>query len=343
MKRLFLTGAAGFIGSHVLAHVMENTDWEVIAPVSFRHKGDSLRFQDDSWDAKRINIFYHDLAGPLSERLIERLGPIDIIWNLAADSHVDRSIIDPVPFVLNNVNVILTMLEFARAVKPQAFFQISTDEVYGPAPEGVAHKEWAPIIPSNPYSASKAMQEDVAIAYWRTYGVPVVITNTMNNIGERQDPEKFLPLIISKTAKGEVVPVHGQPGKIGSRFYLHARNHADALLFLTRYFTERTEENAMDALIGVPLFPEVDRPVRFNVVGDREVDNLTLAQMVAEHMGKSLLVELIDFHKTRSGHDPRYALDGWKLASLGWQAPVSFETSLKRTIDWTLAHPEWLK
>jgi dTDP-glucose 4,6-dehydratase len=337
---VLITGMAGFAGSHLLEHLLKETDWNITGIVSFRHKGDSLRFEINAWDSKRVNVVYHDLQGPISERLIERIGPIDVIYNLAADSHVDRSIVDPVPFIKNNVDVILNVLEYARVIKPKIFLQCSTDEIYGPAPTGVNFKEWSSIIPSNPYSASKAMQEDAVIAYWRTYGVPAVITNTMNMIGERQDKEKFLPLIISRTAKGEVVPIHGSTEKIGSRFYLHARNYADALLFLTHLFSPGVIAKNEPR---VPMYPNADRPARFNVVGEREIDNLALASMVAGFMGKPLKVQLIDWHQSRPGHDLRYALSGDKIRELGWKAPISFQDSVKKTIEWTLKNPEWLK
>jgi dTDP-glucose 4,6-dehydratase len=225
------------------------------------------------------------------------------------------------------------MLEYARKAKPKAFVQISTDEVYGAAPAGVNHSEWDKLLPSNPYSASKAAQEALAIAYWRTYGVPVIISNTMNIFGEMQDREKFIPMVISRIAKGEPVTVHGSPGNIGSRFYLHARNQADAILWiLQNQEPVLYEDGKADCL-----------PLRFNVVGNIEMDNLEVAKTIAHLMGKPLQYKFEDFHMTRPGHDRRYSLDGSRLAKAGWKAPHSFEDSLKRTIEWTLAHTEWMK
>jgi dTDP-glucose 4,6-dehydratase len=323
---------AGFAGSHALDHVMQNTDWEVVGLSTFRHRGDPLRLEITAFDPKRIQVFHCDLRSDLSERLIERIGPIDYIWNLAAESHVDRSIEDPRPFIENNVSSAITMLEFARIVKPSVFLQISTDEVYGPAPWGINFKEWSTILPSNPYSASKAAQEAIAISYWRTYNVPVIITNTMNMFGERQDTEKYIPQVISRIANGRTVSVHGTEDNIGSRFYLHARNHADALLFITDHIKPPKYEESIH-----------DRPERFNVRGEREIDNLTLAEMIASIMGKELRYELIDFHSVRPGHDRRYALDDSKLANKGWKPPMSLGDSLKKTVQWTLNNPEWLK
>lgn len=335
-ERALLTGAGGFIGCHTLAHIMHNTDWEVVATDSFRHKGKTDRIEEmlvahPDW-RERTTVITHDLTAPFSDQMISRIGKIDYVLNVASESHVDRSIDDPVTFIKNNVDLVLNMLEYARVVKPKRFMQISTDEVYGAAPVGIDHKEWAAILPSNPYSASKAAQEAIAISYWRTYDVPVIITNTMNNFGEMQDPEKFVPMVIQKINKGEKVTIHGTEDYIGSRFYLHARNHADALLYIIKN-------------LGITHYSDGDtivKPDRYNVVGNVEKNNLELAQLIADMMGKPLDYELVDFHHTRAGHDRRYALDGNKLIDLGWQPPVSFEDSLQQTIEWTLERPEWL-
>lgn len=331
VKTLLLTGIAGFAGSHALEHVLQKTDWNIVGLTTFRHRGDPLRLDIDSYDPDRISIHYCDLNSDISHRLMDRIGDIDYVWNLASESHVDRSITDPRPFIENNVRLAITMLEFARLAKPEVFIQISTDEVYGPAPEGVDFKEWSPIVPSNPYSASKAAQEAIAISYWRTYSVPLIITNTMNLIGERQDTEKFIPSTISKVHAGKTVTVHGNEQEIGSRFYIHARNHADALLYLTNK-------------IKPDLFDRdtVDKPDRFNVRGEREVNNLEMAEMIADILGKKLKYQLLDFHRERPGHDPRYALDDQKMRKLGWSPPLPLFESLERTVEWTLRNPEWL-
>lgn len=333
--KLLLTGASGFIGAHFLEHVLTNTDWEVICIASWQHKGTPERIEEvlsgsPSWK-NRITVITHDLVAPIPERTKKRIGQCDYIVNFAAESHVDRSIEDPIPFIKNNVDLTLNMLEFAREYACRAFVQVSTDEVYGVAPDGVNHKEWSSIIPSNPYSASKAMQEAAAISYWRTFGIPVVITNTMNNFGEMQDPEKYVSQLIRKIANGDTVTVHGREGYIGSRYYLHARNHADAVLFILKNLPPKPYAED-DTIV----------PDRYNVVGDVEMDNLSLARLVASMMGKELKYELTDFHATRPGHDRRYALDGGKLHELGWNAPLGFDESLKRCIDWTLKKEVWL-
>jgi len=328
-KTVLITGAGGFCGHHFIDHFLLNTDWNIIGVDSWKHKGiperilDSIHYQNNK---DRVTIVTHDLTAPFSEVLVERLKNVDYIVNLASLSHVDTSIENPVPFIQNNVDLILNMLDLARKIKPEKFIQFSTDEVYGPMLDGIPHPEWHPMIPSNPYSASKAAQEDIAISYWRTYGVPLIITNTMNIIGERQDGEKYLPKIVKSVLDDEVLTIHAQNNVPGSRFYLHARNAADAILFI------------LNNVVPVQ-YPDVNLPERLNVVGKTELDNLTLARMVAEILGKELRYEFIDVHSVRPGHDLRYGLDGGKLESLGYGYPVEFEASLKSTIEW-MVKPE---
>jgi dTDP-glucose 4,6-dehydratase len=266
----------------------------------------------------------------VSPVLASEIGGIDYVLNVASESHVDRSIAEPAAFIQNNVALVTNMLDYARSYPVERFLHVSTDEVYGPAPAGTAHREWVDqYYPSNPYSASKAAQESIAYSYWRTYGVPVIITNTMNIIGESQDPEKFVPMVMKRILAGETVPIHASAtGHVGSRFYLHARNQADALLFAL----------GEDA----PTYAERRAPAKWHVVGEREMSNLEMAELIAAYIGKPLRYELVDFHSSRPGHDLRYALDGSKIAAAGWSAPLSLEESLERTIKWTLAHPEWL-
>lgn len=337
MKKVLLTGAGGFVGSHVLEHLLVNTDWNIICICSWMHKGIPERIIDSKYYSQnrdRVEIITHDLVSPLNQKTIEKIGSIDYVLNIASESHVDRSINDPVLFTQNNVSLVLNMLELARIIKPEVFIQFSTDEVYGVAPEGVEHEEWSPIIPSNPYAASKAAQEAIAISYWRTYQVPIIITNTMNVIGERQDKEKYLMHCIDSILNGKTIKIHSYPDKkrAGSRFYIHARNVADGLLFILNNLPPTNYPNDNDVLI----------PDRYNIVGEKEVDNLTLAQMIANKLDKKLLYELVDFHSSRPGHDTRYALSGKKLANLEWTPPVKFEDSLNKTIEWTLEN-NWLK
>ena len=324
MKRVLLTGAGGFVGAHFVDHFLINTDWEIVGVDSWRHKGvperilDSEHYQNNK---DRVTILTHDLNAPMSEVFIDRLGHIDYIVNLASLSHVDTSITDPVPFIQNNVNLVLNMLELSRAIKPAKFVQFSTDEVYGPMLDDTPHVEWSKMLPSNPYSASKASQEAIAISYWRTYSVPLILTNTMNIIGERQDGEKYLPKIVKNVLDGTSLTIHAQNGVAGSRFYLHARNAADAILFILNNVEPK-------------MYPENNEPERLNVVGKTEINNLDFANMVAKMVGKPLNHEFIDVHSVRPGHDAKYGLDGEKLESYGYEYPISFDESLRRTVEW---------
>lgn len=335
-KRVFLTGAGGFVGSHVLRHILMNTDWEVITPVTFKHQGKNDRIAsalegNDSWQ-QRVSVIMLDLSAPIDHPTIDRIGRVDEIWNIASNSHVDTSIVEPGPFIQNNVALITNMLDFARVAKPEIFLQMSTDEVYGPAPVGYNHVEWDTIQPSNPYSASKAAQEAICYSYWRTYDVPVVITNTMNIIGEMQDPEKFVPMAIKRLLSGQAVPVHvGPDNEAGSRYYLHARNLADAWVTISNNLIPATYREGFQ------------QPDRFHIVGEREVHNDVMVEMIADILGVDPLISRVNFHSSRPGHDLRYALDGSKIErELGWHHPVPFEKSLKQSVLWTRDHKEWL-
>ena len=332
-KIALISGVSGFIGSHALAYFLEKTDWKIIAPCSWKHKGTPERITEVIKGYEdRVTILTHDLTVPFTDHTLSTLPKIDYIINFASESHVDRSIENPVPFIQNNVNLTLTLLELARKIKPEVFIQVSTDEVYGTAPDGVRYKEWSEIIPSNPYAASKACQEAIAVSYWRTFGVPLVITNTVNNFGETQDSEKYLAQLIQKINKGEKVTVHGSEKYVGGRFYLHAKNHASAILHIIK-------NNLLEHYID-----GTDRqfPARFNVTSDDEIDNLTMAKMIAEIMGKELHYTLEDYHETRPGHDRRYGLSGEKIKSTGWKLEYPLESSLKDYIEWTLQNLSWL-
>jgi len=331
-KTYLVSGCSGFIGSHFLEYLLDKTDAHIISVNSWQHKGtperivEVLKGRED-----RVTVMTHDLTTPFTDVTLKRFPKIDYIINFASDSHVDRSIKEPSPFIQNNVNLTLTMLELARKVKPEVFVQISTDEVYGSAPDGVRFKEWSEILPSNPYAASKAAQEAICISYWRTYGVPVVITNTVNNFGERQDTEKYLARLIKLIDKGETVTVHGTPEYNGGRFYLHAKNHASAV------------KHIIDNKLAVSYEDGVNkRPTRFNVTSDDEISNIDMAHLIAEIMGKELKYEYTDYHATRNGHDRRYGLDGSKLKETGWELEFPLRPSLDEYISWTLAHQHWL-
>lgn len=350
MKKILITGSHGFVGNHLVRYILDTTDWEIVGIDSFRHAGDPLRNHEDP----RYQVFCHDLNAPIGDRLSAKIGDINYIINLASISDVDLSIKDPIWVWENNTRLIGNILAFAHVKKAQglrAFIHCSTDEVFGPAAPGYFHKEWDTICPSNPYSASKAAQEALCITYWRTYGLPIIITNCMNMVGETQEPTKFIPKVIralgledyylanpgsdSRYAyerDGSVV-IHGTPAKQGSRMYLDAKNLADAWLFLLNNVQPEGYRGE-----GGPMLPS-----RYNIVGQEEISNLELAQRIADIMGKELKYRFEDFHLTRPGHDRRYALDGSKIAALGWKHPIPLDETLKRVVTWSIDHPGWLR
>lgn len=332
--RVLITGGCGFIGHHLVSHLLSETDWEIVVLDGLNYAGDVNKLLDiPNYDIHRVQIYWHDLRAAIMPTLTRKIGPIDYILNVASGSSVEESIKSPVEFIHNNVMLVLNMLEFARQVKVKKFIQISTDEVYGPAPDGKFFSEWDTHLPSNPYAASKSAQDAIAVAYWRTYGVPIMITHTMNNYGERQDPEKLVPKAIRSIWEGKSMPIYGEykdgAWESGTRVWLHATNHADALLYLLKN-------------VEPTRYPEDDRPSSFNVAGLIEVSNLEMVQALGLIMGVEPICEWTDFHSLRPGHDRRYALDGSKLVNHGWKPPISFREGLERTVTFTLANKRWL-
>ena len=352
-----------------MRHLLENTTWEIICPVTFRHKGVPRRIDVALTDLRRssvlpwerVKIVHTDLAAPIDTGTSLRglrQKDVNYIINAASESHVDRSIDQPRPFVENNVGVMLSMLEWARdCPNLEAFVQVSTDEVYGPAPVGADSAEWDPIVPSNPYSASKAAQEALAVAWWRTYGLPLILTNTMNMVGETQDPEKYMPMVIRRALAGEQITIHAAPdGTVGSRFYLHARNLADAILYLVNVFNDDSAQVHFTSFTeGLRYSAGANRPLRFNVVGEQELDNLQFARIIrdevvryAPQIGLSVpdldeWYTLTNFHESRPGHDLRYALTGDRMRKIGWEPPVPLIESVRKTVRWELDHrADWL-
>jgi len=333
MKRILLTGGAGSIGIHVIAHVCHNTDWNIVLLSSFHHKGYRDRLAEllkshPDWKS-RITEYEHNLTCPIFPELRDKIGKVDYIFHLAAMSDVFLSVENPVWTIKNNIDSTLVMLEYAREVKPEQFIYFSTDEVYGPVLKGGAHKEWSTHKPSNAYAASKAACEDICYSYWRSYGVPLIITNTMNNFGEMQSSTKYPVIIQKRIENGETVIIHGDPnGEAGTRFYIHSRNVADALLHIVKK--------------GVHLHKtgEIDEPYKYHIVGERAVSNLELAQLIAGLMDKELKYEYLDFHSANPAHDIHYGLENNNL--MDWAQPLSLEESLKNVIDWQTEHREWI-
>lgn len=335
LVKALVTGSAGFIGSHLVDFLIKTTDWHIIGLDSFRHGGDAARVSAFSLSSPRYEIVTCDLATPISRTLKRQIGPVDLIFNLASYSSVDYSLVNPGTVVRNNIDVALSMLEFAREILPTVFLQMSTDEVYGPALPGERFPEWSMIRPSNPYSASKAAQEAIAFSYWRSFHVPLLLVNATNVIGERQDVSKFVPLAVSRILRGEEVSVHCVGDTPGARIYIDVTDCASALTFLASRFLADPSQLLDHAL-----------PERYNVVGVKDVDNLQVVQRVAAILGKPLRYRLVDVARVattlRSGHDIRYGLDGAKLSGLGWRPAVTFDDSLERSVRWFARHPEWL-
>ena len=327
-KKIVITGGCGFIGHHFVEHIFKNTDWDIIILDKLTYASNGLtRLKDtNTLDSDRVKVFAYDLVNSLSEGIKKEIGEnVNYIVHMAAETHVDNSIKEPEFFIQNNVMSTVKMLEYARSLKNlEIFFYFSTDEVFGPALDGRMFKEWDRHKPTNPYSASKSAAEQICISYENTYKIPLMIVNVMNAFGERQHVEKFIPLCIKKIMNGEKITIHSYPdGKTpGTRFYIHARNIASAVFFLIQ-----------NGKIGE----------KYNISGEKEVDNLEMASLIANILGKKLEYELVNFHETRPGHDLRYGLDGTKLFHMGWNLPLTFTESLEKMIKWTLENDKWLE
>ena len=369
MKKILITGGAGFVGSHLIEAILKTTDWEITTLDRFDAAGNPNRLEDmlantPNIDRKRVKFVFWDLKAELNKEVIKQLdGPFDYIAHLAAGSHVDRSIEYPLSFFMDNTIGTVNLLNYARTLdglKVEAltdeyaegwhgglakitgkFLYFSTDEVFGPAPfdmEG-GYREWDRLNPNNPYAAAKAAAEMAVLSYANTYRIPCVITNCENIIGQRQSSEKYLPLVINKVLKGERLLVHANKDltKAGRRYYLHARNISSAVIWIFEH--------------GKTLDGSATQG-RYNVVSPVEMDNLEFAKLITKYVNewlakkgqepKELDYELVNFHSSRPGHDLRYALDGSLLINEGFIYPVDFDTSLKSTIDWTLDNPNWL-
>ncbi len=328
--RILITGAAGFIASHLIEHIFKTTDWTIVGLDRLDETSTLARIgETDAYKANRhrFDFIWHDLKAPINSFVDNAIGRIDAIFHLAASTHVDRSIINPTEFVLDNVIGTLNTLEFARNRTKTCnlkYLLMNTDEVYGPAPVGVAYKETDRSRPANPYSASKSAAGDLVNSYHNTYGLDTLTVFAMNAVGERQNEEKYLPLLIKKLLTNQKVFVHADPTKTipTSRSYVHARNISAAILYV------------------INKLPPGDR---INIGGEEEIDSLTLAQRVAAIAGEPLKYELVDSITNRPGHDMRYALDSTKLFNdLNFRYPKTFNESLEKTVNWYLNNPKWL-
>ena len=343
MKRVLVTGGAGFIAHHVIETILDQTDWEIVSLDRLDFSGNLNRLHDllkDHPQRQRVKVVYHDLRAEINPSVARKIGDVNYILHLAAGSHVDRSIDNPMEFVLDNVVGTANILNFAREQKRvirfddefERFIYFSTDEIFGPAPGGVKYDEYDRYNSTNPYSATKAGGEELAVAFANTYDLPVYITHTMNVFGERQHWEKYIPMCIRRVRDGEVINIHSNPDKTkaGSRHYIHAKDVAEALLFLMNHST-----------IEVNVANGVKCP-KFNLVGPEETDNLELAQLIAKAQDKPCYYEMTDFHSARPGHDLRYALSGNRMKELGWEPKIAFSDRIKQVVEWYLTHDEWL-
>jgi dTDP-glucose 4,6-dehydratase len=324
--RVLITGGMGFIGAHLVEHFLKNTDWNLVLMdrLSYSSFGYERLRDINVYASDRIHIVNHDLTIEPPLGVLQECGNIDYIVHMAAETHVDNSITDPLPFIHSNVLATHHALFMAQNLGASKIIYFSTDEVFGSAPHGYFNKESDSHNPSNPYAATKSAGEMLARAYHNTYNVPVIITRTMNVFGERQHPEKFIPMVIQKVRDGEEVIIHADATRTiaGSRVYLHARNSAAATLFVLQY-----------GKIGEA----------YHIVGEEEIDNLTLAKMIAEEVGKPLFYSMVDWHSSRPGHDLRYAMEDTKLKKMGFSYPRNLHSSLRKMIRWTLENEKWLK
>ena len=338
MKKILITGGAGFIAHHLIDKILSSTDWEIITLDRLDFSGNLNRLNEvvrsyPESEQKRVRVIHHDLKAELNPEITATIGKVDYISHLAAGSHVDRSITYPLEFVMDNIVGTAHILDYARKLDHlERFAYFSTDEVFGPAPGNMKYKENDRYNSTNPYSATKAAGEELVVAYENTYGLPSIITHTMNVFGERQNPEKYIPMVIKKVRDSEKVTVHANSEKTiaGSRHYIHAEDVSDALLFLYNYNIGSFKPDSTGA-----------KCQKFNIVGKDEIDNLELAKFIANCQNKELKYEMVDFHSQRPGHDLRYALDGSKMESMGW-TPKSAYNRLESTIKWTLENDRWL-
>lgn len=329
-KHILLTGGVGFSASHFVEHILKETDFSLTIIDRLTYAGNMNRLaQMDCWERERsrVNFVYHDFRSPIIGNVRDMVltKHPDYIVHAGAETHVQRSIDYPALFVESNVMGTVNMLELARIANPDKFLYYGTDEVYGPVKLGYLHKEGEPHNPSNPYAASKSGAEAFCRAFAKTYAVPVIISNTMNMFGERQEVEKFIPKTLRAIFCNQPVVLHASMEgtkiiEVSSRCWLHARNQAAGVLFLL-------ERGAIGEC--------------YNVVGEwATVEDI--ADKIARILNKSYKKKWIDFHNHNPAHDLHYGLDGNKMKSMGWVPPYSLDESLERTVKWTIQNPIWM-
>lgn len=319
MTTVLVTGVGGFVGSHVVEALLERTDWHVIGVDSFRHSG---QFENlvavGGYATSRVTAWVHDLTVPISPRRVRELDDLelDYVINVASRSHVDESVREPRDFVLNNVELALTVLELCRMVEPRRLVHVSTDEVHGPTHGGTL----ADHRPSSPYAASKAAQLDLVHAYSRTYDVPTTVVTSANMFGERQMSTAFVPIALRAITRGEPLYVHHRDGQPATRNYSYVRNVAMTIVDELRTVDEGRIERP--TLVDLPL------------PGQRRLTVLELAEELALLVEQPLEWYAVDGDQRRPGFDHAYAtLRG------SWFPEVPFDDGLARTVRWYLN--EW--
>jgi len=314
---LLVTGGAGFIGSNFVRLLRrERPGWTVVNLDKLTYAGNAESLADLRDDPKHVFVRGDIANAELVEHLLRNHG-IDAICNLAAESHVDRSILGPGIFVETNVSGTQVLLEAARQARVKRFVQVSTDEVYGSLGASGKFSETSPLKPSSPYSASKTAADLLVLAYGHTFAMDVIVTRCSNNYGPYQFPEKLIPLMIANALEGTRLPVYGDGMQV--RDWIHVEDHCRALL----------------AALESGKSGEV-----YNVGSDNEWPNLQIVSRLLEILGKPR--ELIEHVKDRPGHDRRYAIDASKShAQLGWSPRIAFSEGLAQTVAWYVQNRGW--
>lgn len=342
-KTILVTGGAGFIGHHMIRRLLKHPEYNIVSLDRLDFSGNlnrlaelSLEFSADTM--KRLRIVHHDLKAEINSQLAYQIGQIDVIIHMAAGSHVNRSIENPMLFVMDNVVGTCNLLDYARKHLPnlEKFINFGTDEVFGAAPEGVDFKEYDRYNSRSPYSASKAAAEELCVAYENTFNMPIYCVHTMNVFGERQLSEKFIGIAMKKILADEEVIIHcdEETGtKSGLRHWVHAADVADATVFIMDL---PHKGFSLADNIGNATCP------KFNIVGQQEISNLDVAKKLANVLGKPLKYKMVSYDSQRPGHDFRYSLSGAYMKLLGWEPKYNFDTRITQVVNWTLDNNKWL-